>query len=130
MNTNPAHGGRRIRARRDASLLELRRQRERVRLERDQLELRARKSELVDHQRVADVIFRLAFEDRRALENWAATGAVQVAAALGIEDVRRVQLVLGEAVRRFLERRANVAARWPTPFAAEQDATAASSDGE
>lgn len=85
-----------------------------------ELELRRLRGELVDHVAVRDVVFRLAFEDRRALENWATTGALQVAAALGIEDVRRVGLVLMDAVQRFLTQRADLA--WPSTFTEKQTA--------
>lgn len=100
------------------ALGEARRRRELVRLEKEQLELRQLRGELVDVEAVRAAVFDLARQERASWEHFPLWAAPRVATALGLADdaaMRGLQLALQTVVREFLGSLADLALEVATP---------------
>lgn len=91
-----------------SSLADAQLQRELIRIEKDDLELQARKGKLVDAEQVAAETERRFREDAEALLAWPARVSAEMAAELGVGN-RQLRDVLAKYVRQFMRERSMVA---------------------
>lgn len=91
----------------ETSLLAIQRQREGIKLEREQISFAAYKGTLVDAEKVKTAVTARASEEREALLNWPARVSGEMAAELNVDE-RTLYAALEKQIRVFLRERSRV----------------------